>query len=234
MPTSVRPPQLIIGSRMLYLVWRPADPDATAKLLPDGLTPADPPACYINQYVVDDKMQTSNAADETGFGAYSLTYLGVDLGGLNISEDMPGRFWTHYMNSSPNMIEYALEHGVPASAGRTELVLDGGKLVATTYVDDNPIIRTTCAVELGTLQRATGQLRYVTKMGDKLYSGRYPFIGDTAEHFEVESLEFLDPNHSSYQLRPADPLEISFGFYSPSVNFCYPGGEGVLGTPEGS
>jgi hypothetical protein len=214
-------------------VWRPADPDATAKLVPDGLTPANPPACYINQYVVDDAAQTSNVGEEMGFAPYSLTYLGVDLDGLNTT-DQPGRFWTHYLNSSPNMIEYALDHGVPATGGRTELVLADGTLVATTFVEDNPIIRTTCKVELGTLQRASGQLRYITKMNGKLYSGRYPYIGDAAEHFEVESLEFLDPNHSSYQLRPAEPLDISFGFYSPSVNFCYPGGEGELGTVDGS
>ncbi|MEK8106764.1 hypothetical protein NKG94_19380 [Micromonospora sp. M12] len=44
---------------------------------------------FLNQYVVDDETQTS------GFGAYSLTYLGVSLlsvdapGGLN-----PGGWWT--------------------------------------------------------------------------------------------------------------------------------------------
>jgi len=44
----------------------------------------------------------------------------------------------------------------------------------------------------------------------------------------VVSLEFLDPSNSVYALRPADPLDIKFGFYSPSSSFCYPGGQGPL------
>ncbi len=35
-------------------------------------------------------------------------------------------------------------------------------------------------------------------------------------------------------LRPADPLRVTFGFYSPSISFCYPGGEGPLGSEAGS
>jgi hypothetical protein len=26
-------------------------------------------------------------------------------------------------------------------------------------------------------------------------------------------------------------LEVTFGFYSPDITFCYPGGEGPLNTP---
>jgi hypothetical protein len=39
-------------------------------------------------------------------------------------------------------------------------------------------------------------------------------------------MEFLDPEHPIYALRPADPLEVTWGFYSPNASFCYPGGEG--------
>ena len=35
-------------------------------------------------------------------------------------------------------------------------------------------------------------------------------------------------------LRPAEPLQVTFGFYSPSISFCYPGGEGLLGSEHGS
>ena len=65
-------------------------------------------------------------------------------------------------------------------------------------------------------------------------SGRYPFVMDGAETFAVESVEFLDPSHPVYALRPADPLTVTFGFYSPSISFCYPGGEGPLGSEAGS
>ena len=38
----------------------------------------------------------------------------------------------------------------------------------------------------------------------------------------------------SHALRPAEPLQVTFGFYSPSISFCYPGGEGPLGSAHGS
>jgi hypothetical protein len=132
------------------------------------------------------------------------------------------------------MTRYAAEHGVPAGTGRTTLELADGRLVATTLVDDVPTIRTTATVEVGTPQRATGQLRYVTEVRGELVSGRYPYVADLAERFAVESLEFLDERNSTYRLRPADPLEVTFGFYSPAISFCYPGGEGPLGGEHGS
>ena len=65
-------------------------------------------------------------------------------------------------------------------------------------------------------------------------SGRYPFVADLAETFEVESVEFLDTQHPVSALRPAEPLDVTFGFYSPSITFCYPGGQGPLGSEHGS
>jgi hypothetical protein len=219
---------------MLYLVWRPTDPGAAAGLLPAGLEAADPPSVYINQYIVDDPLQTSNGADPEGFGAYSLTYLGVDLAGLDTQAGVPARFWTHYWNSSPSMIRYAIDHGVPATAGETTLELTGDTLVARSFVDGGEVVRTTARTRIGSPARATGQLRYVTRVGGELVSGRYPFVADLAEEFEVMSLEFLEPGHHVNALRPADPLEVSFGFYSEAISFCYPGGEGQLGTEAGS
>jgi hypothetical protein len=227
---TVYAPQLITDARMLYLVWLPEDPAAAAALVPDDLTAAEGSPVYINQYVVDDAGQTSNAASPDGFGAYSLTYLGVDLAGLDTEDGTPGRWWTHYLNSSPNMNRYAAARGVPVGSGRTTLELDDDTLVATTFAGDTPIIRTTARVEVGTPQRTTGQLRYITRVEGELVSGRYPFVGDFAETFEAISVEFLDPAHGVHALRPGEPLTTTFGFYSPSISFCYPGGEGPLGT----
>jgi hypothetical protein len=219
---------------MLYLVWLSADPDAVARLVPDGLEPAADGAVFLNQYVVGDAEQASGGAHPEGFGAYSLTYLGADLAGLDTEDGVPARWWTHYFNSSPNMIAYALAHGVPASSGRTTLDLEGGLLVATTEVDGQPLIRTTSRVGAGIGERATGQLRYLTSVDGTFVSGRYPFVGDLADGFEPVTVEFLDDTHPVSALRPADPLTVTFGFYSPSVSFCYPGGEGPLGSEHGS
>jgi hypothetical protein len=230
----LHPPQLIVGARMLYLVWLPADPSAVAALLPNGLRAAEGTPVFMNQYVVDDAGQTSSAASPDGFGAYSLTYLGVDLAGYDLEDGTPGRWWTHYLNSSPKMIEYAAAHGVPAVPGRTELELVDGVLTATTFAGDTAVIRTTARVDLGQPARANGQLRYLTRVDGEFVSGRYPFVADLAETFETSALEFLDRGHPVNELRPADPLTVTFGFYSPSISFCYPGGEGPLGSPHGS
>jgi hypothetical protein len=230
----LHPPQLITAARMLYLVWLPADPEAAAALVDRELEPAPGSPVFLNQYVVDDEAQTSSGGSPDSFGAYSLTYLGVDLAGLDTEAGTPARWWTHYFDSSEPMIRYALAHGVPAGGGRTTLELADGKLEATSYVDEAPLIRTTARVDESSRGRATGQLRYVTRVGDRLVSGRYPFVMDAAESFEVESVEFLDPDHPIGALRPADPLQVTFGFYSPSISFCYPGGEGPLGSPDGS
>jgi hypothetical protein len=228
-------PQLIVRARMLYLVWLPEDEGAAAALVPDELDPAPGSPVFLNQYVVDDPGQTSGAASEHAFGAYSLTYLGVDLAGLDTEDGTPGRWWTHYFDSSENMIRYAAAHGVHAGSGETRLELSDGRLVATTIVDGEEAIRTKARVELVTAAHATGQLRYLTRVDGQLVSGRYPFVMDSADTFEAESVEFLGGGPDSLQaLRPADPLQVTFGFYSPSISFCYPGGEGPLGSEHGS
>ena len=232
---ALHAPQLIVGARMLYLVWLPADPEAAAALVPAELQAAQGSPVFMNQYVVDDAAQASGGGHPDGFGAYSLTYLGVDLSGLDTEDGTPGRWWTHYFDSSQNMIRYAKVHGVPASSGATQLEPDGGRLVATTVAAGAPAIRTTARIELGKPGRASGQLRYLTRVDGQLVSGRYPFVMETAETFEVESVEFLGAGPESLQaLRPADPLQVTFGFYSPSITFCYPGGEGPLGSEHGS
>ncbi|GEE03679.1 hypothetical protein nbrc107696_41250 [Gordonia spumicola] len=237
--SALHAPQLIANSEMLYLVWIPEDEDAVAALVPEGLSPRSDRAVYMNQYLVPNANQTSNGAEDVdGFGAYSLTYLGVDLDGLDTEAGVPARWWTHYFNSSEPMVRYAAERGVPATVGgHTEIeVTADNKVIATTSIDGKPIIRTTARVDDSPLTRGTGQLRYITRdpKTSEFVSGRYPFVMDSRGGFVVESLEFLDPEHDVYALRPASPLEVTFGFYSPDITFCYPGGEGPLGSFHGS
>jgi hypothetical protein len=210
---------------MLYFGWLPADPDAVAKLTHPSLRPAENGALFMNQYVVDSDDQTN------GFGSYSLTYCGPDLSGLDVPDGSgtPARWWTHYFNSNPEMRAYASARGVPASPGRTTLELSGGTLVATTYSEDTAVIRTTAKAADTSSVVARGQLHYVTDVADKgLVLGRYPFVAPLADGWEVTSLEFLESNHSVYALRPADPLQVTWGFYSPSASFAYPGGEEAI------
>jgi hypothetical protein len=221
--TDLVAPQLVVNSRMLYFGWLPADPDAVAALVPHGLAPKSNRQVFMNQYVVDDAGQTS------GFGAYSLTNLGSDLAGVYAPDGVtPGRWWTHYLSSSSVVRDYAAARGAPASVGSTTITVHRRTLVATTEADGVPVIRTTVRVgELGsTVDR--GQLRYLTELDGQWLSGIYPFVTEPVDPFEIESLEFLAPDHPVYALRPANPLQIVWGFYSPRSSFAYPGGESVL------
>lgn len=213
-------PQLVIDSRMIYSSWIPADPKAAAALLPGRLQPAGP--IYMNQYVVDSEVQTS------GFGAYSLTYLGLDLAGLTAPDGVtPARFFTNYFNSSEIMREYVAERGVPASPGSTTVEVHGHELEAVTSVDGVPIIRTRAKVgkKIGVVAR--GHLTYVTQLEGKLIAGNYAYIGDLVDPFELQSVEFLAKDHPVWAIRPAQPLQVVTGssWFAPRDSFVYPGGE---------
>ncbi|WP_437324457.1 hypothetical protein [Sorangium sp. So ce381] len=215
-------PQMVIDSRMLYSSWVPADPAAAAALLPDGIRPAENKAIYMNQYVVDKPEQTS------GFGAYSLTYLGLDLADHTTPDGgSPARFFTHYFNSSETVRQYVRERGVPASPGATTLELHGRELVATTSVDGVPIIRTRALVGNKIAVVARGHLAYVTKVGGRLVAGNYPYIADMADPYELLAVEFLAKDHPVYALRPGSPIQVvkTASWYSPRSSFVYPGGE---------
>jgi len=216
-------PQLVINTRMLYLTWVPADSDAVSRLVDPRLNRIANGQCFINQYVVDEAEQTS------GFGAYSLTYAGADLDRFAPDGQIPSRWWTHYLNSSAEMREYASERGVPATSGETILEISGDTLVATTRQEGVDLIRTTVRVGAPGGVVASGQLSYLTDIEGQLVDGLYPFIAPLVDPWEVLEFEFLAPDHSIYALRPASPLQVTWGFYSPAASFCYPGGETAIG-----
>lgn len=215
-------PQLVINSRMIYTSWIPADPKGAAKLLPRRLEPAANRAIFMNQYVVDSEEQTS------GFGAYSLTYMGLDLGGLTAPDGVtPARFFVHYLNSSEVMREYVRERGVPASPGTTTVEVQRNRLTAETSIDGVPVIRTRARVGRRIASVARGHLTYITRLGRKLVAGNYAYIGELADPFEITAIEFLAPDHPTWVLRPADPLQMvaASSFFAPRDSFVYPGGE---------
>jgi hypothetical protein len=216
-------PQLVIRSRMLYFTWIPEDKAAVRALVPAELELSDNAQCFINQYQVDSSDHTS------GFEPYSLTYAGLDVKGHDSPQGIPGRWWTHYINSNPDMTAYAAERGVPAQAGgETVLEISNGVLTATTAHNGKDLIRTTATVGDAVAAIGRGQLSYLTKVNGQLVRGLYPFVASMMDGWKVTSMEFLDPSHPIYALRPASPLEVTWGFYSPDAAFCYPGGEGPV------
>jgi hypothetical protein len=218
---DLQPPQMVINSRMLYTSWMPADPEAAAALLPKGAPrPAGP--AYMNQYVVDSDDQTS------GFGAYSLTYLGLDIADMMDPAGVtPARYILFYFNSSERMRDYTIrEYDLPAVPGATVLDADGGRVTATTSLEGTPVIRTTASIGGGSAMIAGGMLTYVRQKDGRFMAGNFPYIADIADGFEVQSIAFLDESHPVHALRPADPLQVvvAGSFYSPDDSFTYPGG----------
>ncbi|MFU8851450.1 hypothetical protein ACNAW0_10760 [Micromonospora sp. SL1-18] len=221
-------PQLVVNARALQFSWLPADPDAAAALVPVGLRPRPDRQVFLWQYVVDDESQTS------GFGAYSLTYLGLALDGVGPPRagDTPGGWWTHYLASSPLVRAYAIARGAPAAPGETRLDLRGEWLTTETRADGTPIIRTVARVGHTGSRVCSGHHRYLTVRDGELLTADHPYVAEPVTPFEVELVEFLAPEHPVYALRPANPLVICGGFYSPRVSFAYPPGPNALDDPS--
>ncbi|WP_255610115.1 hypothetical protein [Micromonospora sp. PLK6-60] len=219
-------PQLVVQCRTLYVSWLPADPDAVAALVPAGLHPRPDRQVFMNQYVVDDATQSS------GLGPYSLTYLGVTLAGLDAPGGHPGGWWTHYLASSPLISDYAAARGAPAAPGRTTIEVRGEELASVTEAAGQPLIRARCRVGDTGHQIHSGHHRFLTRRDGEVVSAVYPFIAEPVAPFEIESVEFLDPGHPAYALRPANPLTIAWGFYAPRSSFAHPGGLTSWPLPE--
>ena len=142
-------PQLVTDAWMFIAAFK-VDPKALKKLLPPGLEPNPEGQVVINMYTVPDPNQTS------GFGAYTLTYLTVELKDqdsyvMNSDITYPGRYFVYYFNSSPLMRDYTKKIGIPAQEGMTVTEVKDGKLTATLTVDGKPFIIATADVgsELG-------------------------------------------------------------------------------------
>jgi hypothetical protein len=156
-------------------------------------------SCFINQYVVDTRTSRPPGSAPTRSPTPGPTL--PDR--TRPDGAIPGRWWTHYLNSNADMREYAAKRGVPASPGETTLEIADGVLTATTSADGVPLI----------LTRA--------RVGD-------PFNAGLVQPWEVLGFEFLEPGHPIWALRPAEPLQVTWGVYSTNASFCYPGGEGPL------
>jgi hypothetical protein len=137
-------PQLVTDAWMFIAAYK-ADPETLKSLLPEGLEANPAGQVVINMYTVPTDEQTS------GFGAYTLTYLTVELKDQDsyvMKSDItyPGRYFIHYYNSSPTMRSFTSKVGIPAQEGMTTTVVKDGKLTATLMIDGKPMIVSTADV----------------------------------------------------------------------------------------
>jgi hypothetical protein len=217
------PPQLVVQCRMLHFGWIPADPEAVATLVPSGLRPMANRQVFMHQYVVDDAAQTS------GLDTYSATCLGPELDQVTLPElpELPGRsrWYAQHISSSPVVRAGAAARGAPVAAGRTSIEIDGRTLVAVTEVDGVELIRTTARVGPTSTRVVRGHMRYLGVVAGRRTAASCPYVFEPVTPFEIESLEFLAPEHPVFALRPANPLEMLWGFYSPRSTFAFPGSD---------
>ncbi len=216
---------MVINSRLLSLGWRPADPVAPDAVAPPGLRLHADRHVVLTQYVVDTAIQTS------GLGAHSVTLLGIDLDVAGDPTRVPPRLWVAAYASTQQAQEFFASRGIPTQIGRTAIEFRGESVVATTTVGESPIVRVAARVGAPTLVEA-GDRAYVRQDGDGLVEEVHPWIATLADGWALTSLELLEPAGAFAALRPREPVEAVWGFYSPNASFCYPGaGRPVVATP---
>ena len=203
---SLPGPQLVTDAWMFIAAYK-ADPETLKSMLPKGLKPHPNNHVVINMYTVPDKNQTS------GFGAYTLTYLTIEVEGndsyvMDSDVTYPGRYFVHYYNSSPKMRGFTKPVGIPAQEGMTTTVVKDGVLKTALEVDGAVLVEATAEVgsELGGF--GGGHLNYFGFLEDKKQVVKYPipWNGGTVS-IANPKIEFKAPkDHPINKLKPlADP-----------------------------
>jgi hypothetical protein len=211
---SPLPPHIVAEIHGIYMAWVPEDRDAVSHLVPAGLEPA------LDRVVSLFQGAQSGAYTSWG-GLGTITHAEVELDGKDALDGrLRGRWWALYLNSDPFYLAGARMLGVPgAREGRTEMVLDGDRLTATTFEDDRAILRTTAHVGAEPVGPFGVQARYLIP-GDGFPSILVP-VAAPAYEVTVGDVEFLDPSHPSYALRPAKPLQFAWTIYSPRLSYAF-------------
>jgi acetoacetate decarboxylase len=222
-------PQLIKDARMLIVGYR-ASEDALAAVLPPGLQPHPNGLVQMNMYEVE-------ASQTSGFGAFSLTYLTVEIDGHDsLAADgtvaIPGRFFAYYWNSSPRVCAYAREAaGIPAVPGTRRGEITDGTLTSTLNVEGRDVITATASVTENHTGTLGGHLNYYAHREFPRPEGGYAAISElielplpfTVELFEatVDDIRFNFPEGDpAAELAPLDPVEVPSVLYG-DVTFTY-------------
>jgi acetoacetate decarboxylase len=222
-------PQLLKNARVLVIGYR-ADVDALAAALPPGLEPHENGLVQLNMYEV-------GAEQTSGFGAFSLTYLAIEVAGHDAyAEDgalaLPGRYFAYYWSSSDRVRTYAREAvGIPAMPGIRRTETKDGKLLSILNVEGRDVITASAATTENALGTLGGQVNYYSHREfprpeggppalSELLELPLPFIVDLYEA-TVEDILFDFPDgHPAAALAPLAPLETPSMMYG-DVTFTY-------------
>jgi len=218
-------PQLVTNAWMFIAGFK-ADPEALKALLPEGLEPHPDNRVVINMYTVPNGQETS------GFGAYTLTYLTVEVAD-NDSYTMgqptgyPGRYFIYYFNDSPLMRDFTSKIGIPAQPGHTNISTDtDGNFKAVLSVDGTPLIEATAKVGNVKSGVVGGHLNYFGLLQKQ--KGEYtlnqvvkypiPWIGSPVST-ENAAINFVAP--ADHPLQDIAPQQVDWAVWIQS-SFVYP------------
>ena len=222
-------PQLIKDARMIIIGYR-ADIDAIQEVLPPGLEAHPNGLVQMNMYEV--------AADQTsGFGAFSLTYLSVEVDNHDSyaaegAMPIPGRYFAYYWNSSARVCAYVRESiGVRAMPGERRTETRKGKLHSILNLDGNDVIRVTASASEESGGTLGGHLHYYSHREFLEPQGGTPALSELLEFplpfiarlysAEIEEIVFDFPDgHPAARLAPLTPLETPSVMHA-DVTFTY-------------
>ncbi|MEZ0214362.1 MAG: acetoacetate decarboxylase family protein [Xanthobacteraceae bacterium] len=208
-----------------------ADPEVIRRWLPPELEPHPDGRVEMTMYSIPDPNQTS------GFGAFSLTYMTLEVAGLDGysaegAGKIPGRYWATYWNSSHRVRTYARESvGIPARPGACFWTRDGDRLTSRLEIDGVTAIELKADVTDEHAATVGGLLNYYTRRiipsldgaGDtvnELVHVPIPFVVEAYKATPV-SLDFLfPPDDHVAELRPIGPVSEAELLYG-KVTFTY-------------
>jgi acetoacetate decarboxylase len=220
------PPQLVTDAWMLIIGYE-ADPAAIKAILPPGLEPNPSNLVIMNMYTMPNPSQTS------GFGAYTLTYLAVQLKDqdsyiMGSSTGEPGRYFAFYFNSSELVREFTKPIGIPAEPGLTTQTNENGKLKSVLEVGGKPFIIATADVGKEFQSTVGGHLNYFglnkTEMNGKevtqIMKYPIPFVSKLVKT-ENGKVEFTDNIPKDHPLNSLKPKKVVWAAYMQG-SFVYP------------
>jgi acetoacetate decarboxylase len=224
-------PQLLKDVWTLAITYH-ADPAAIRDALPPGLEPHPEGRVEMTMYAIPDLAQTS------GFGAFSLTYITLEVTGQDgHAQDgtmaIPGRAWAFYWNDSHRVRSYAREAvGIPAEPGFCAWHRDeNGQPESVLTVDGAPVIRLLVEPSETPGGKMGGTLNYFTDRQipnldghgfaiDELVFVPIPFVVESVQARPI-SLDFAFPEgHPANRFRPIRPITEASLLYG-TVTFTY-------------
>lgn len=201
---ALPPPQLVTNAWMLIVGYE-ADPEAIKAVLPEGLEPHPNNRVVLNLYTVPEADQTS------GFGAYTLTYVTVEVAGqdsytMGQPTGFPGRYFAYYYNSSPVMRKFTKAAGIPAEPGFTTTTVKDGKLTAELKVDGNKFIEATADVGSDFVGVLGGHLNYFGLLKapgmQEVVKYPIPWVGHPVSTENATVTFTMPEDHPLYKLKP--------------------------------